>query len=64
MGLSNYLRDANVSTPYALVYGVEAVLPLETQIPSLCVAILEGLSKDVNTKLHLVELESLDQKRL
>jgi len=52
------------STPYVLVYGVEAVLPLEIQIPSLRIAILEGLSEDENHKLRLVELESLDAKRL
>ena len=52
------------STPYALVYGVEAILPLEIQIASLRVAILEGLSEDENHKLRLAELESLDEKRL
>ena len=52
------------STPYALMYGVEAVLPLEIQIPSLRVAIREGLSEDENHKLRLAELESLDEKRL
>ena len=52
------------STPYALVYGVEVVLPLEIQIPSLRIAILEGLSEDENHKLRLAELESLDEKRL
>jgi len=29
---------ATQSTPYALVYGVEAVLPLKIQIPSLRIA--------------------------
>ena len=52
------------STPYVLMYGVEAVLPLEIQIPSLHITILEGLSEDENHKLRLVELESLDEKRL
>jgi len=52
------------STPYALVYGVETVLRLEIQILSLRVTILEGLSKDDNHKLRLVELESLDVERL
>jgi len=46
------------------VYGVEAVLPLEIQIPSLRIAIQEGLSEDDNHKLRLAELESLDEKRL
>ena len=52
------------STPFALVYGVEAVLPLELQIPSLRIAIQEGLTEDENHKLHLAELEALDEKRL
>ena len=52
------------STPYALMYGVEAVLPLEIQIPSLRIAILEGLSEDENHKLRLANLESLDEERL
>jgi len=37
------------STPYALVYGVEAVLPLEIQIPSLRVAIQGDLSRTTIT---------------
>ena len=64
LGLSNHLQDANAVTPYALVYGVEAVLPLKIQIPSFCVAILEALSDDNKHKLRWVELESLDEKRL
>ena len=52
------------STPFALVYGVEAVLPLELQIPSLRIAIQEGLTEDENHKLRIAELEALDEKRL
>ncbi|KAL0437743.1 UNVERIFIED_CONTAM: hypothetical protein Sradi_0482200 [Sesamum radiatum] len=37
-------RTATQATPYSLVYGVEAVLPLESQIPSLRIAIQEGLT--------------------
>ena len=64
MGLSNYLQDANAVNPLRPRYGAKAVLPLEIQIPSLRVAILEGLSKDGNHKLRLAELVSLDAKRL
>ena len=32
-------RTPTQATPYSLVYGVEAVLPLERQIPSLRIAI-------------------------
>jgi len=46
------------------VYVAEAVLPLEIQSPSLRVATLEDLSVDENHKLHLAELDSLDEKRM
>ena len=50
--------------PYSLVYGVEAILPLECQIPSLRIAIQEGLTEEENAKLKLQELEALDEKSL
>ncbi|KAL0395043.1 UNVERIFIED_CONTAM: hypothetical protein Slati_4470500 [Sesamum latifolium] len=58
------VRTPTQSTPYALVYGVEAVLPLEHQIPSLRIAIQEGLTEEENARLRLEELEALDEKRL
>nr|XP_023877835.1 uncharacterized protein LOC111990271 [Quercus suber] len=57
-------RTPTQVTPYSLVYGVEAVLPLERQIPSLRIAIQEGLTEEENVKLRLQELEALDEKRL
>ncbi|XP_070028937.1 uncharacterized protein [Nicotiana sylvestris] len=57
-------RTATQATPYSLVYGVEAVLPLEQQIPSLRIAIQEGLMSEENAQLFLAELEELDEKRL
>ncbi|KAF8403566.1 hypothetical protein HHK36_011670 [Tetracentron sinense] len=57
-------RTPTQATPYSLVYGVEAILPLERQISSLRIAIQEGLIGDDNTKLRLAELEALDEKRL
>jgi hypothetical protein len=47
-----------------LVYEVEVIFPLECQIPSLRIAIQEGLSNEDNVRLHLEELEALDEKRL
>ncbi|KAL0402535.1 UNVERIFIED_CONTAM: hypothetical protein Slati_4283400 [Sesamum latifolium] len=58
------VRTPTQSTPYALVYGVEAVLPLEQQIPSLRIAIQEGLTEEKNAHIRLEELEALDEKRL
>ena len=50
------------STPYALVCGVKVVFPLEIQILSLCTTMQEGLHRDENNQLRLVELEALDEK--
>ncbi|KAL0337534.1 UNVERIFIED_CONTAM: hypothetical protein Scaly_2028500 [Sesamum calycinum] len=58
------VRTPTQATPYALVYGVEAVLPLEQQIPSLRIAIQEGLTEEENARIRLEELEALDEKRL
>ncbi|CAL2227840.1 unnamed protein product [Prunus armeniaca] len=57
-------RTPTQATPYSLVYGVEAVLPLESQIPSLRMAVQEGLTDEEHAKLRLQELEALDEKRL
>ena len=43
---------------------MEAVLPLERQIPSSRIVIQEGLTGEENAKLKLQELEALDEKRL
>ncbi|PIN05616.1 hypothetical protein CDL12_21843 [Handroanthus impetiginosus] len=47
-----------------LVYGVEAIVTLGQQIPSLRIAIQEGLTEEENARLRLEELEALDRKRL
>ncbi|KAM1727408.1 hypothetical protein ACFX12_018051 [Malus domestica] len=57
-------RTPTQAMPYSLVYGVEAVLPLESQIPSLRMAIQECLTEKENAKLRLQELEALDERRL
>ncbi|KAH6776184.1 hypothetical protein C2S52_013745 [Perilla frutescens var. hirtella] len=52
------------ATPYLLVYGVEAIIPLEQQISSLRITIQESLTEEENARLRLEELEALDEKRL
>ncbi|XP_070048531.1 uncharacterized protein [Nicotiana tomentosiformis] len=54
-------RLATQETPYSLVYGIEAVLPLEQQIPSLRITFQEGLTFEENSQLRLAELEALDE---
>ncbi|KAL0315217.1 UNVERIFIED_CONTAM: Transposon Ty3-G Gag-Pol polyprotein [Sesamum calycinum] len=42
------VRTPTQATPCALVYGVEVVIPLEQQIPSLWIAMQEGLIEEEN----------------
>ncbi|XP_015075475.1 uncharacterized protein LOC107019515 [Solanum pennellii] len=67
--LCNLLKKDNIShtnssNTTSLAFGVEAVLPLERQIPSLRLAIQEGLTEEENARLRLAESEALDEKRL
>ena len=52
------------ATPFSLVYGCEAVLPLEIQIPSLRVALVTEMTNEEKHQLRLQELEALDDKCL
>ena len=56
-------RMATQATPFSFVYGVEIVLQLEKQIPSLRIAVQEGLTKKSNAQLRLAKMEALDEKR-
>ncbi|XP_058103474.1 uncharacterized protein LOC131247047 [Magnolia sinica] len=47
------------TTPYSLVYGVQTVVPIETQVVSLRVAVHQSIIDD-----ELKELDLLDEKRL
>ena len=51
------------NTPFFLVYGCEAVIPLEIQMPSLRVALMTKITSEDNDRLLLKELEALDEKR-
>ena len=57
-------RTPTQATPYSFVYGVEIVLLLKRQIPSLKIAIQKYLSNEDNVRLCLKELEALDEKGL
>ena len=65
--LHGYCTSARTSigvTPYSLVYGMEAVLPIEVQMPSLWIMKDAGLSKDDWIKTRLDQLNLIDEKRL
>jgi len=56
------VRAPTGNTPFFLIYGCEAVIPLEIQMSSLRVALATKMIKDDNNRLCLQELEALDEK--
>ncbi|MGV7343352.1 hypothetical protein PJI17_32150, partial [Mycobacterium kansasii] len=57
-------RTTTGATPYSLIYGMEAVIPIEIQVASLRVAVHKSITDDENAKIRLKELDLLDEKRL
>ena len=65
--LHNYRTSAWTSTretPFSLVYGMEVVLPVEVQIPSLRIIKDAYLDKDEWIQTRLNQLNLIDEKRL
>ncbi|XXG62803.1 hypothetical protein AAC387_Pa05g1109 [Persea americana] len=58
------VRGPTYSTPFSLVYGCKAVVPLEVQNPSLRVSLQNDMTQESNVKLRLQELDNLDERRL
>ena len=58
-GYRTSARTSTGTTPYSLVYGMEAVLPIEVQIPSIRIMKDTGLSEDDCTPMDdsLVNME-------
>lgn len=51
------------ATPFSLVYGVEAVLPIEFEVPSLRIAVEARLTDKESLRHRLIELEAMDESR-
>ena len=49
------VRTPTQATPYSLVFGTEAVLPLEVELPSLRVAIHDEITQDEQIRLRYQE---------
>ena len=52
------------ATPYSLVYGMEAVLPVEIEMGSLRVALEQQISEAEWVQSRLNQLSLLDERRL
>ena len=58
------VRAPTGNRPFSLVYGCEAVIPLEIQMLSLRVVLATKMTKEDNDRLRLQKIEALDEKRL
>ncbi|XP_057793051.1 uncharacterized protein LOC131009656 [Salvia miltiorrhiza] len=63
-GLAEAFNNTLCNLLKKVVAKTKPVIPLEQQIPSLRIAIQEGLTEEENARLRLGELEALDEKRL
>ncbi|RVW13462.1 Retrovirus-related Pol polyprotein from transposon 17.6 [Vitis vinifera] len=57
-------RTSTGATPYSLLYGMEAVLPVETEIGSLRVALEQQISETEWAQARFDQLNLLDERRL
>ncbi|KAJ9128440.1 hypothetical protein P3X46_035023, partial [Hevea brasiliensis] len=58
------VRTSTGATPYSLVYGMEAVLPIEVEIPSLRILKESGIDESEWIQSRLDQLNLLNEKRL
>ncbi|RDX87795.1 hypothetical protein CR513_30686, partial [Mucuna pruriens] len=63
-GYRTSVRTSMGATPYSLVYGMEAVLPVEVEIPSLRVLAEVELDEAEWIQQRLDQLNMIDEKRL
>ena len=59
-GYRTTARTSTGATPFSLVYGMEAVLPMEVQIPSLRIMKDAGLNEDDWIQTRLDQLNLID----
>ena len=57
-------RTSTGATPYSLVYGMEAVLPIEIEMGSLRVTLEQQISETEWAQSHFDQLSLLDERRL
>ena len=56
-------RTSTGTNPYSLVYGAEAVLPIEVELPSLHISLQGQISDEEYRVARLTQLDLLDEKR-
>ena len=63
-GCHTSVQTSSRATPYSLVYGMEVVLLVELEIPSLRIILESKVSEEDWHQSHLNELSLLDERRL
>jgi hypothetical protein len=63
-GYRTSIRTPTGATPYSLVYGMEAVLPIELEIPSLRIMAESGIDEAEWQNARFEELMLFDERRL
>ncbi|PKI67487.1 hypothetical protein CRG98_012071 [Punica granatum] len=58
------IRSSTGATPYSLVYGMEVVIPIEVEIPSMRVLAETKLEEREWAKQRCDQLNLIDEKRL
>ncbi|PKI45501.1 hypothetical protein CRG98_034106 [Punica granatum] len=58
------IRTSTGTTPYSLVYGMEAVLPIEVKIPSMRILAEAELEEAEWARQRYEQLNLIDEKRL
>nr|XP_010321281.1 uncharacterized protein K02A2.6-like [Solanum lycopersicum] len=64
LGYRTTVRTSVGATPYSLVYGTEAVIPAEIEIPSLRIVVEAEIDDDEWIKTRLEQLSLIDEKHL
>ena len=64
MGIVLQYVQSTGATPYSLVYGMEAVLPVEVEIPSLRVLLDIKLDEAEWIRTRFNELSLIEEKRM
>ena len=63
-GYRTSVHTSTGETPFSLVYGMEAVLPVEVEIPSLCVLMEAKLTEAEWCQTRYDQLNLIEEKRL
>ena len=64
MGILDGLQTSMQKTPFRLAFGLEAVMQIEFQIPSVRIQVREWLSEKESEKIWLATLCELEEHRI